>query len=154
MKLHFEPNLDYQLQAIEAVCDLFRGQETCRTEFTVTLDAADKQKRLGFAENDLGIGNERQRDSSGRCDRANPGNDGWKRLSGGGGRCPPDPLGFFALALLQQRWTKEPGEPPKKSARPLLFARLQSALGFHPWRALPSAGAKRSISRFRFLRGL
>ena len=27
MKLHFEPNLDYQLQAIEAVCDLFRGQE-------------------------------------------------------------------------------------------------------------------------------
>lgn len=56
MKLHFEPNLDYQLQAIEAVCDLFRGQETCRTEFTVNLDAADKQTRLGFAENDLGTG--------------------------------------------------------------------------------------------------
>ena len=36
MKLHFEPNLDYQLQAIEAVCGLFHGQETCRTEFTVT----------------------------------------------------------------------------------------------------------------------
>ncbi len=57
MKLHFESNLDYQLQAIDAVCDLFRGQETCRTEFTVTLDAADKQSRLGFAESDLGIGN-------------------------------------------------------------------------------------------------
>lgn len=57
MKLHFEPNLDYQLQAIEAVCDLFRGQEICRTEFTVTVDAADKQTRMGFAENDLGIGN-------------------------------------------------------------------------------------------------
>ena len=27
MKLHFEPNLDYQIQAVEAVCDLFRGQE-------------------------------------------------------------------------------------------------------------------------------
>ena len=40
MKLHFEPNLDYQLQAIEAVCDLFRGQEVCRTEFTVTHNAA------------------------------------------------------------------------------------------------------------------
>ena len=39
MKLHFEPNLDYQLQAIEAVCDLFRGQEVCRTEFTVTMKA-------------------------------------------------------------------------------------------------------------------
>ncbi|MEK6409605.1 MAG: DEAD/DEAH box helicase family protein [Acidobacteriota bacterium] len=57
MKLHFEPNLDYQLQAIEAVCDLFRGQETCRTEFTVTLDPADPQMRMGFAESDLGIGN-------------------------------------------------------------------------------------------------
>lgn len=57
MKLHFEPNLDYQLQAIEAVCDLFRGQEICRTEFTVTRDPADTQMRLGFAQNDLGIGN-------------------------------------------------------------------------------------------------
>ena len=39
MKLHFEPNLDYQHTAIESVCDLFRGQEICRTEFTVTRDA-------------------------------------------------------------------------------------------------------------------
>jgi type III restriction enzyme len=37
MKLHFEPNLDYQLQAIEGVCDLFRGQEVCRTEFNEDL---------------------------------------------------------------------------------------------------------------------
>ena len=36
MKLHFEANLDYQHAAIESVCDLFRGQEICRTEFTVT----------------------------------------------------------------------------------------------------------------------
>ena len=43
MKLYFEPNLDCQLQAIEAVCGLFHGQETCRTEFTVTQDAADPQ---------------------------------------------------------------------------------------------------------------
>jgi type III restriction enzyme len=55
MKLHFEPNLDYQLQAIEAVCDLFHGQETCRTEFTVTREASSDQ--LSFLENDLGIGN-------------------------------------------------------------------------------------------------
>ncbi len=47
MKLHFEPNLDFQLQAVEAVCDLFRGQETCRTEFTVTLDADDPQRVNG-----------------------------------------------------------------------------------------------------------
>jgi len=57
MKLYFEPNLDYQLQAIKAVCDLFRGQEICRTEFTVTRDPADAQMRMGFAQNDLGVGN-------------------------------------------------------------------------------------------------
>jgi type III restriction enzyme len=70
MKLHFESNLDYQLAAIEAVCDLFRGQEICRSEFTVTMrspatPAADdlfpgttpQQLSLGVAESDLGIGN-------------------------------------------------------------------------------------------------
>lgn len=70
MKLHFESNLDYQLSAIEAVCDLFRGQEICRSEFTVTIRppsvaAADdlfpgtmlQQLSLGLAESDLGIGN-------------------------------------------------------------------------------------------------
>lgn len=57
MKFHFEPNLDFQRHAIDAVCDLFRGQDLCRTEFTVIRDPADPQQRLGFAENDLGIGN-------------------------------------------------------------------------------------------------
>src|SRR5712691_10553018 len=57
MKLHFEPNLDYQHAAIESVCDLFRGQETCRTEFTVTREALATQQTLAFAKNDLGIGN-------------------------------------------------------------------------------------------------
>ena len=54
MQLHFEPDLDYQIQAIEAVCGLFHGQETCRTEFTVTRDAGGQMSLL---ENDLGIGN-------------------------------------------------------------------------------------------------
>lgn len=57
MKLHFEPNLDYQLQAIEAVCDLFRGQESCRTEFTVTMKLPEQQLTLDVAETDLGVGN-------------------------------------------------------------------------------------------------
>lgn len=69
MKLHFEPNLDYQMQAIEAVCDLFRGQEVCRTEFTVTMKVPmpvgldllpgtqPEQMTLGMAESDLGVGN-------------------------------------------------------------------------------------------------
>ena len=64
MKLHFEPNLDYQMQAIEAVCDLFRGQEVCRTEFTVTMKAPTPVGPDLFsgtqpkqAESDLGVGN-------------------------------------------------------------------------------------------------
>lgn len=70
MKLHFESNLDYQLAAIAAVCDLFRGQEICRSEFTVTMRAPSaplgddlfpgttpQQMSLGMAESDLGIGN-------------------------------------------------------------------------------------------------
>ena len=57
LKLRFEPDLDFQLQAVDAVCDLFRGQEICRTEFTVTRDRMDPQQRLAFAQNDLGVGN-------------------------------------------------------------------------------------------------
>lgn len=56
MKLHFDPNLDYQHAAMEAVCDLFRGQEVCRTEFTVTREAAV----LKHIQSDLGIGNRLQ----------------------------------------------------------------------------------------------
>ncbi len=57
MKLHFEPNLDFQIQAIEAVCELFRGQEVCRSEFTVTPDPTQPHVGSTFAESDLGIGN-------------------------------------------------------------------------------------------------
>ncbi len=56
MRIHFEPDLDFQLDAIEAVCDLFRGQETCRTEFTVTSSNTIDQQ-LGAFESDLGVGN-------------------------------------------------------------------------------------------------
>lgn len=65
MKLHFEnpytdDRLDYQRAAIEAACDLFRGQEVCRTEFTVTRDAVGPQQVLEFAQSELGIGNRLQ----------------------------------------------------------------------------------------------
>ena len=39
------------------MCDLFRGQEVCRTEFTVTMKLPDQQLTLGVAETDLGVGN-------------------------------------------------------------------------------------------------
>ena len=62
MKLHFESDLDFQLQAVEAVCDLFRGQEINRTEFTLTrqrkpMTDSGSQGELGIVENELGIGN-------------------------------------------------------------------------------------------------
>ena len=57
MKLRFEPDLDFQLQAVDAVCDLFRGQETCRTEFTVTRNLSDPQARMTFVESDWSVGN-------------------------------------------------------------------------------------------------
>lgn len=59
MKLHFESNLDYQHAAIESVCELFRGQEVCRTEFTVT-QGFGRQIALTGMESDLGIGNRLQ----------------------------------------------------------------------------------------------
>ena len=56
MKLHFEGNLDYQLQAIDAVCDLFRGQEWSQAELTVTRGALGAAHLAGEA-SDLGVGN-------------------------------------------------------------------------------------------------
>jgi len=62
MKLHFEDNLDYQIAAIEAVTDLFRGQDINRTEFTVSKlkDPTGQHKFDGMEESYLGIGNRLQ----------------------------------------------------------------------------------------------
>ena len=57
LKIRFDPDLDFQLQAVESVCDLFRGQEVCRTEFTVTRNRTKTQLLLDFPEHDLGVGN-------------------------------------------------------------------------------------------------
>ena len=60
MKIQFESDLDFQHEAIEAVCDLFRGQEICRTEFTLTtLSPSTPTLAFDPSENDgsLGIGN-------------------------------------------------------------------------------------------------
>lgn len=48
MKLHFEADLPYQREAIEAVCDLFRGQEVCRSVFTVTAQALGGDAQQSF----------------------------------------------------------------------------------------------------------
>ena len=56
MKIKFEDDLDYQLEAIEAIMDIFKGQETNKTIFTVEKKIGS-QTRLGTVENELGIGN-------------------------------------------------------------------------------------------------
>lgn len=57
MKLHFEPNLDYQQAAIESVCALFQGQEICRSEFTVQKEARLGMEPLEGLDLTLGVGN-------------------------------------------------------------------------------------------------
>lgn len=62
MKLHFEDNLDYQKAAIDAVTDLFAGQDICRTEFTVSrlANPTGQLAMEGMTESNLGIGNRLQ----------------------------------------------------------------------------------------------
>ncbi len=57
MKIHFEADLDYQRDAVDAVCDLFQGQEVCHTEFTVARQIGDGQ--LFAADTVVGVGNRR-----------------------------------------------------------------------------------------------
>jgi type III restriction enzyme len=57
MKLHFEPNLDYQQTAIESVCALFQGQEICRSEFTVQKETKLGMETLEGLDLTLGVGN-------------------------------------------------------------------------------------------------
>ena len=48
MKLHFESDLPYQRAAIDAVCNLFQGQEVCRSVFTVTAQALNDLGQQSF----------------------------------------------------------------------------------------------------------
>lgn len=55
MKIKFEENLDYQLEAINSITDIFSGQEANKALFTVEKQGG--QLKLGAVENELGIGN-------------------------------------------------------------------------------------------------
>jgi type III restriction enzyme len=57
MQLHFEPNLDYQLKAIESTCELFAGQEIGLGEFTVLAPKDPDQQEIEALEDNLGTGN-------------------------------------------------------------------------------------------------
>ena len=56
MKLQFNPDLDFQKEATASVVDIFKGQEVCKTNFTVApLDLS--QTEFDVMQSDLGIGN-------------------------------------------------------------------------------------------------
>lgn len=57
MKIQFDANLDFQSEAIASIVDIFEGQETCRTNFTVAPLRKDEGWLEGMDQNDLGIGN-------------------------------------------------------------------------------------------------
>ena len=56
MKIKFEENLEYQLEAIKSITDIFSGQEISKTVFTVE-KANNPQLSIIANENDLGTGN-------------------------------------------------------------------------------------------------
>lgn len=55
MKLKFDPNLDFQRDAVNSIVDIFQGQETCRTNFTVA-----PLPDMKLFDNDLGVGNRQE----------------------------------------------------------------------------------------------
>ena len=57
MKLKFNPNLDFQLEAVNAVADLFEGQEMCQTNFTVGAVKGNLDSSMLQPTAKLGIGN-------------------------------------------------------------------------------------------------
>ena len=57
MKIQFNPGLDYQADAIASIVDIFEGQETCRTTFTVAPLKPEGPLLTAEDQSDLGIGN-------------------------------------------------------------------------------------------------
>jgi len=57
MKIQFNPNLDFQKQAIDSVTTIFEGQEICQTNFTVAPLQFSAQQVIPGMESNLGIGN-------------------------------------------------------------------------------------------------
>src|SRR6056297_503539 len=57
MEIQFNPDLDFQREAIDSVVEIFDGQEICRTNFTVTFLKHDPQTTFSGMDKDLGVGN-------------------------------------------------------------------------------------------------
>ena len=55
MKIKFNPNLDFQREAVASIVDLFDGQEICRTNFTVAPLKTIEDLFKDVDQSDLGI---------------------------------------------------------------------------------------------------
>lgn len=56
MKLKFNSELDYQIEAIESITNIFKGQRECKSNFTVVAET-DESGTQGKLVTDIGIGN-------------------------------------------------------------------------------------------------
>lgn len=58
MKLKFQPNLQYQNDAVNSIVDIFRGQQGRQSNFTVlnSKNLNQEQQRFGVVYTDTGIG--------------------------------------------------------------------------------------------------
>ena len=56
MKLQFNSELDYQIEAIEAISNIFKGQRQCQSNFTVVA-GIDESGTEGKLVTELGVGN-------------------------------------------------------------------------------------------------
>jgi type III restriction enzyme len=57
MKLQFDPKQAYQIEAVEAVTDLFDGQPLEKTDFSTILQTFDTPLFGAVSQNELGVGN-------------------------------------------------------------------------------------------------
>ena len=57
MKLKFQSNLQYQNDAINSVVDIFKGQQSRQSNFTVLNSMNEDQKQIGVVYTNTGIGN-------------------------------------------------------------------------------------------------
>lgn len=57
MKIQFNPNLNFQKEAISSITDIFKGQEVCQTNFTVAPLKNPLQSTIGKTNNESGVGN-------------------------------------------------------------------------------------------------
>ena len=55
MKIQFNPDLDYQQEAIASIVDLFKGQEVCQTNFTVAPLTHEVQSVIPGMEKEAGV---------------------------------------------------------------------------------------------------